>query len=255
MGKRAFTLTEVLVTLSVAGVLTAILVPALGRGRAECKRIACMSNQRQLWAAAQVYAGENGDYYPMAYIDDPNPYDSTAINVCWDFTVTNNAETGISTKAGLLWPGQTIAKIQQCPEFKGNANSNDPYTGYNYNISYIGHGSGETVKTSAKVEQVRKPDQCALFGDGEYSDGANKYMRAPFKSSEDKFYSRTAGTQGYRHCGATNVAWCDGHASSQRELYTDTSEGGGKARLETYNNTAKVKIGFLSPDNSAYDLD
>ena len=242
--------------MSVVSLLAAILLPVVSRSRAECKRVVCLSNIRQLWVAAQVYVGENGGYYPMAYITDPNPNDSMAIYTYWDFTQTKDLATGeIQIKPGLLWQSQTSDKVQQCPAFQGNANSDDPYTGYNYNTSYIGHGSNETVKIPEKAENVRKPEECALFGDGEYSDGANKFMRAPFKSSSSKFAYPTAGTQGYRHGGMTNVVWCDGHASSQKELYTDTSESGGKKRLEAYNKTAKVKTGFLSPDNGVYDLE
>ena len=216
----------------------------------------CLSNLRQLCIAAQTYANDNDDYYPIAYMTDPNPNDSQSIYVYWDFTYLSNSDTNEERiKPGLLWGRQSVDKIQQCPAFKGSANSSDPYTGYNYNTSFIGHGSIETVIKPAKMVQVRKPQECALFGDGEYSDGANKFMRSPFKSNVCKFGFPTAGTQGYRHNGATNVVWCDGHTSSQRELYTNTDEGGGKAKLEKYNQTAKVKIGFLSPDNSAYDLE
>lgn len=254
MRKKAFTLTEMLVTISITSVVMAVLLPVLGRSRAESKRIACLSNQRQLCIAAQAYACDNDDYYPIAYMNDPNPNDLIGDYVYWDFSVATNVETGEERiKPGLLWRGQTIDKVQQCPAFKGSANSGDPYTGYNYNTSFIGHGSNETVKIPAKMMQVRRPGQCALFGDGEYSGGANKFMRSPFKSEYDKFGFRTTGTQGYRHCGATNVVWCDGHASSQKELYTNTDKG--QAQLEAYNRTAKVKIGFLSPDNSAYDLE
>jgi prepilin-type N-terminal cleavage/methylation domain-containing protein/prepilin-type processing-associated H-X9-DG protein len=254
--KTGFTLTEMLVTISVVSVVVAILLPVLSRSRAEGKRIMCLSNLRQLCVAAQTYAWDNDDYYPIAYLNDPNPYDSTVVSVCWDFVYTDNrASHEVQTKPGLLWGGQTIGKVQQCPAFKGSANSNDPYTGYNYNTSYIGHGAMEVVKTPAKTTQVRKPQECALFGDGEYSNGANKFMRAPFMSDGDWFQFRTAGTQGYRHGGSTNVAWCDGHANSQKELYTETEDAGDKAKLEKYNRKAKVKIGFLSPDNSAYDLE
>lgn len=256
MGKTGFTLTEMLVTISITSVVMAILLPILGRSRAESKRIMCLSNLRQLCIAAQAYACDNDDYYPIAYMTDPNPDDLISDYVCWDFSVVSKIGTGEEqTKPGLLWRGQTIANVQQCPSFKGKANSSDPYTGYNYNTSYIGHGSNEVVKKPAKMMQVRKPQECALFGDGEYSGGANKFMRAPFKSEYDRFNFRTAGTQGYRHGGATNVVWCDGHSSSQKELYTDTDQAGGKAKLEKYNRTAKVKIGFLSHDNSAYDLE
>jgi prepilin-type processing-associated H-X9-DG protein len=52
----------------------------------------------------------------------------------------------------------------------------------------------------------------------------------------------------------TNVAWCDGHVSSQKELYTNSTSNV-RARIEAYNaKTTDCKIGFLSPDNSAYDL-
>jgi prepilin-type processing-associated H-X9-DG protein len=245
-----------LVTISVISLLMAMLLPVISRSRAESKRITCLSNLRQLCVAAQAYACDNDDYYPMAYINDPNPNDSTAEYVYWDFAHTKNFDTDEKRlKPGLLWGRQTIDKVQQCPAFKGNANSSDPYTGYNYNTSFIGHGSNEVVVKPAKMVQVRKPAQCALFGDGEYYEGANKFMRAPFRSDFDRFVFRTAGTQGYRHNGATNVVWCDGHGSSQKELYTETDEGGGKEKLEAYNKTAKVKVGFLSADNSAYDLE
>ena len=53
----------------------------------------------------------------------------------------------------------------------------------------------------------------------------------------------------------TNVAWCDGHVSSQRELYTESINSAHIA-IENYNKTTDdCKIGFLSPDNSAYGLE
>jgi len=256
MEKKAFTLTEMLVVMSVVSVVMAILLPVLSRSCAEGKRIVCLSNLRQLCVAAREYAWDNDDYYPIAYMTDPNPDDLTVVSISWDFVYTDNHETSEKQiKPGLLWGGQTIEKVQQCPAFKGSISLSEPYTGYNYNTSYIGHGSNEFITKPAKMAQVRKPEECALFGDGEYYGGANKYMRAPLKSSSNKFDFPTAGTQGYRHGGRTNVVWCDGHGSSQKELYTDTSEGGGKKKLEKYNRKAKVKVGFLSPDNSAYDLE
>ena len=254
--KTGFTLTEMLVTISIMSLVMAILLPVLGRSRAEGKRIKCLSNLRQLCVAARTYAFDNDDYYPIAYMTDPNPYDSTSITISWDFITEKNFDTNAKeVKPGVLWGRQTIDKVQQCPEFKGSDNSNSQYCGYNYNTSFIGHGANEFCKMPVKMTQVRKPEECALFGDGEYYGGSNNFMRSPFKSSCDKFNFRTAGAQGYRHGGQTNVLWCDGHGSSQKELYTENDEGGGKKKLEAYNKTAKVKVGFLSADNSAYDLE
>jgi len=148
----------------------------------------------------------------------------------------------------LLWQGRTIEKIHQCPSFKGAHNwLNDPYTGYNYNTSYIGHGQSESIETPARADQVLRPVDCALFGDGGYASGANKFMRAPWPNPGDmSFNARHAGTQDYRHLGATNVAYCDGSVKSVRTRYVETDKW------------SKDKIaegtGFLSPDNSAYDL-
>jgi len=147
----------------------------------------------------------------------------------------------------LLWQGQGTETIQQCPSFTGRANwLADPYTGYNYNTSYIGHGDYESIPQSAKMKQIERPTRTAIFGDGEYKAGANKFMRAPFDSpGDDSFNGRYAGTQGFRHLGTTNVAFCDGHADSLVDRYTETDD---------YNGAANIAIGtgFLSPDNSLY---
>ena len=255
MRKKAFTLIEMLVVISVISLVMAILMPALARARRQSKTIMCLSNLRQLGIAAQLYANNNDDYYPIAYMSDPDPMDSLAVYVYWDFIHIRDWDTlEERIEPGLLWQSDTITKVHQCPSFKGKANSNDRYTGYNYNTSYIGHGTSEAIVAPAKIIQVKKPWSCALFGDGEYYNGANKFMRSPWKSEGDTFSFRAAGTQAYRHSGKTNVAWCDGHAGSQRELYTETLPDE-KNRIEQYNNTAKNKIGFLSPDNSAYDLE
>jgi prepilin-type processing-associated H-X9-DG protein len=95
---------------------------------------------------------------------------------------------------------------------------------------------------------VNNPAGTALFGDGQYSAGANKFMRAPWANPGDAgFVGRFAGTQGYRHLGNTNVAFCDGHAEAWGELYTETYPAD-KAGIAP-------GTGFLSPDNSLYDLE
>ncbi len=83
-------------------------------------------------------------------------------------------------------------------------------------------------------------------------DGANKFMRAPWSNPRDADFSdtgRRAGTQGFRHLDATNVAFCDGHITPLNAPYTQ-SDPLNTAILDEYNETADVKIGFLSADNS-----
>jgi prepilin-type processing-associated H-X9-DG protein len=140
-------------------------------------------------------------------------------------------------------------RIQQCPSFDGRANSPDPYTGYNYNTSYIGHGQGETVEPPARIVEVRDPSRTALFGDGEWRNGANKFMRAPFPHPGDQTTTtRAAGTQGFRHSGgATNVAFVDGHVETWRNRHVKT--------IPSEMPKIAPGTGFLSQDNSMYDLE
>jgi prepilin-type processing-associated H-X9-DG protein len=150
----------------------------------------------------------------------------------------------------LLWTGRTNLRVQQCPSYDGkSATLGDPFTGYNYNTSYIGRGQGEAIEVPAKVTQVRRPCETALFGDaGATQLGTNKFMRSPLRSPSEKPAlsddARINGAQGFRHNNnrASNVAFCDGHAESRWDRLT-----GGLA--------VEAHTGFLSNDNTLYDLE
>ncbi|MGH7979031.1 MAG: type II secretion system protein, partial [Limisphaerales bacterium] len=141
--KIAFTLVELLVVIALIAILSTILLPVLSQAQLRAKRIQCLNNLRQMAIAAQIYTADNSAFYPIAYY-----YDSAHnISYCWDFTTDENDSREIP---GVLWEGQTNPQIQQCPSFEGNANwYGDPYTGYNYNTSYIGHGQGEAIQQPA----------------------------------------------------------------------------------------------------------
>ena len=91
-GATAFTLVELLVVISIIGLLVALLLPALASSREQGRRVLCANNFRQINIATTMYAGDNNEsipgpgydwwegnvlyygYAPSAGLSDPYPY-------------------------------------------------------------------------------------------------------------------------------------------------------------------------------------
>jgi prepilin-type N-terminal cleavage/methylation domain-containing protein len=58
---KAFSLIELLVVIAIIAILAALLLPALSHAKSDGKRIACISNARQINLAVHLYADEHGD--------------------------------------------------------------------------------------------------------------------------------------------------------------------------------------------------
>ena len=64
--RTAFTLVELLVVISIIGLLAALLFPSLRGARVQAKMSVCAGNLRQLGVAMQGYLGEHNDRFPFA---------------------------------------------------------------------------------------------------------------------------------------------------------------------------------------------
>jgi prepilin-type N-terminal cleavage/methylation domain-containing protein len=222
--KRAFTLIELLVVIAIIAILAAILMPVFAAAKNAAKRTACVSNQKQLGLAWQMYAGDNDERACPSY------YFSHGAEIAWDFTLL-----GGSSSPGLMGAYIADGRLVACSVFFGNP-WNRPHTGYAYNATYIG-GDPPENEFPVSLSAIGAPSNTALFADGGYGNPVNaqNYLRAP---SDPLFI---AGKVHFRHNKTAVVVHPDGHVSSAKHKHRYSP--------------SSPEVGALSEDDSAYDLE
>jgi hypothetical protein len=103
---HALTLVEVLVIIAVLAVLVAMLLPALARPKHRVRHFNCYNNLKQIGLAYGIWAGDNGDVYPMRIsVTNGGSMEMVATgNVIQTFLVMSNE---LSTPKFLFCPADT----------------------------------------------------------------------------------------------------------------------------------------------------
>ncbi len=71
--RRAFTLLELLVVISVIAILAALLLPTLSKGKGKAQGVYCLNNGKEMMIAMSLYTDDHQSFFP------PNPDDGNTI--------------------------------------------------------------------------------------------------------------------------------------------------------------------------------
>ena len=101
--RGSFTLTELLVVISIIATLAALLMPSLSSARSTGRSVQCKNNQRQLGIAMRLYTADNDDVLPYAW---------TSTSSC---TGSVDCPYGGTTFAALIYPYVNNINVYICP--------------------------------------------------------------------------------------------------------------------------------------------
>ena len=198
----AFTLTELLVVMVIIAILIAILLPVVGRIQESARRTTCMSNVKQLAAAALAYANENDG----VLLD--NTRDAAGVGGDGTFA-TSGTKNWVTLALPYFKDGP---QILLCPTTAKSTQSEARGTTYLGNAVVFGkHLSAIPRPANAIIFQeiTRIVNQAYLRPAG--PNGLPPYRTWHFTNAQQlENYTNSHGDR-EKNDGAGNVAYADGH--------------------------------------------
>jgi len=222
MNRRAFTLIELLTVIAVIGILSALLLPALGKAKLAAQRTKCASNLCQLATATEIYWDDNkGDCFRCVF-------GSTNYGcIYWFGWIGPGAEThrAFDLSRGSLFPYLWGSDVRLCPSLGAamegfKLKATNVVFSYGYN-RYLSTGISSPP---IKINKIRRPTETVLFADAAQ---VNDFLPPASVSNPmlEEFYwldletnyasSRNYPNGHFRHARRANVTFCDGHVGME----------------------------------------
>ena len=173
--KNCFTLIELLVVVSIIAILAGMLLPTLSRTRNMAQQIVCLSNEKQLGLATNIYLSDNKDWYMNASWSDPSEYANRMQN--WTYLFSNGGYLPVKYPQTLndgLYPGLHGQISLRCAVEREKTGDWIAYNSEN-NVTYVinaitaawggGLAEANTGTVGCKTSHIKKPAVFAIFGE------------------------------------------------------------------------------------------
>lgn len=162
---RAFTLIELLVSISIIGLLVAIILPALGSSRDAARDVICATRIKQMGLATHLYHQDNRDYFFPFLQDQPT-------GRLWWFGFETTASQSLPEGSRILdrtlshlWRYyQATDTVEICPAYPLQSPKYKPK--YTTNWTTYGVARNLTDPTDlVRTPRIREPSRTLLFAD------------------------------------------------------------------------------------------
>lgn len=140
--RRAFSLIELLVVISIIAILIAILLPALGSARESATRMQCASNQHQIGIGYYSWAVDRDGRLPVGYVD--NSYRSIYHMTWAHSTPTTYMMMGVLYGDDLVQDG----KVFYCPSLTQRKDLMYDTPQNRWDVPFSSGGSRKTTRSS-----------------------------------------------------------------------------------------------------------
>jgi len=214
---RGFTLVELLVVISIIGLLASLAVPVISGAQKKAKAGACLSNLRQIGLATLAYAADNSNLLP-------------------DGSQSNGSPTWAASLAGFMSLDPTKKKnVFVCPgcekPVRDGQGNQIPVT-YGFNSGLVPRSQANNTN---RLTMVVRPSQVILAADMCQNPGNNGWssflieepsvirLQSAGRAGTDLEGAISTATDAdtgenswmrYRHSGRVNVVMVDGHTES-----------------------------------------
>jgi prepilin-type N-terminal cleavage/methylation domain-containing protein len=155
--RHGLTLIELLVVIAIISILASLLLPAMSGAKANAKTVACLGNLRQLEAAFQMYAADNGGYLARNVEFEPefNPSFGTNSWVYGDMKNKSDATNDVMIKIGKLFSYAPQMLAFHCPADATTGTGMPRVRSYSMN-SWIGSAEMEAEEEQTPFRVFQK---------------------------------------------------------------------------------------------------